>query len=247
MCEERDGTGSTVTKRFFAEGEQRIGGSDAGLYYYARDHLGSIRELLNNTGSVVGRYDYDPYGRSTTVVNNTLPDFNFTGLYRHSASNLDFAIYRAYDANLGRWLTRDPIGEEGGVNLYAYVFNGPLNLIDPFGLAVGDWWDLPSNYRRAQEIAREELAKHRGHNDCDDAIRHAEWSQRMTQELGNIYAWAFGTGHEITDMLHGQPLGEMTMDLHNNGVGRSAAGRTIDQVKLQTSPGFGLIPWHPYR
>jgi len=44
------------------------------------------------------------------------------------------APYRFYDANLGRWLSRDPIGEEGGINLYGYVGNSPTNLTDPLGL-----------------------------------------------------------------------------------------------------------------
>jgi RHS repeat-associated protein len=68
------------------------------------------------------------------VIKTTLPDFNFTGLYRHSASNLDLAVYRAYDPNLGRWLSRDPIAENGGVNLYGYAANDPLRFVDPFGL-----------------------------------------------------------------------------------------------------------------
>lgn len=44
------------------------------------------------------------------------------------------ALYRAYDANLARWISRDPIGENGGPNLYGYVQNNPLNLTDPLGL-----------------------------------------------------------------------------------------------------------------
>jgi len=105
-----------------------------GAYFYSRDHLGSIREMTDASGTVVARYDYDPFGRSTTVIGTNKPDFNFTGLYRHSPSNLDLAVYRAYDPDLGRWLSRDPIAELGGVNLYAYVADNPVHARDPFGL-----------------------------------------------------------------------------------------------------------------
>ncbi|HAF15733.1 MAG TPA: hypothetical protein DCK99_18980 [Blastocatellia bacterium] len=90
--------------------------------------------MVDASGTVLARYDYDSWGRSTTVINTNKPDFNFTGLYRHSKSNLDLATYRAYDPDLGRWLNRDPIGEKGGINLYAYVSNNSLNVVDPLGL-----------------------------------------------------------------------------------------------------------------
>src|SRR5207237_10725445 len=99
-----------------------------------RDHLGSIREMFTGGGTVVARYDYDPYGRSTTVLGTTPTDFNFTGLYRHSKSNLDLAVFRAYDSDLGRWLSRDPIGEKGGLNLYRYCGNRPVRSTDILGL-----------------------------------------------------------------------------------------------------------------
>lgn len=126
-CEYRDAK-DVVTLRLYPQGQY----SGTTPYYYTRDHLGSIREMLKKDGSVVGRYDYDPYGRSTTVK-NSVPDVNFTGFYRHSASNLDFAVYRGYDPDLGRWLSRDPIGEYGGVNMYSYVVNGPISSVDPLG------------------------------------------------------------------------------------------------------------------
>lgn len=90
--------------------------------------------MTNSSGTVVGRYDYDPYGRSTKVVNTTLPNYNFTGLYQHAKSGLDMAVYRFYDPDLGRWLSRDPIGEKGGINLYGYSNNDATNQIDLAGL-----------------------------------------------------------------------------------------------------------------
>jgi RHS repeat-associated protein len=128
-CEFRDAN-DVVTLFAYPQG-QYVGTTK---YFYFRDHLGSIREMMRANGTLVARLDYDPWGRSTTVINTTLPDFNFTGLYRHSASNLDLGVYRAYDPDLGRWLSRDPIAETGGINLFAYVQNNPANAADPFGL-----------------------------------------------------------------------------------------------------------------
>jgi hypothetical protein len=56
------------------------------------------------------------------------------------------------------------------------------------------------DYGKARAIAMEELRLHRGHNDIDDALRHAEWSCRMTKEIGPYTA---GVGHEIDGWLHG--------------------------------------------
>jgi uncharacterized protein RhaS with RHS repeats len=68
---------NAVTQRNFAQG-QYVGTT---AYFYTRDHLGSIREMFTGGGTVVARYDYDPFGRSTTVLGTTPTDFNFTGLF----------------------------------------------------------------------------------------------------------------------------------------------------------------------
>ena len=105
-------------------------------YFYTRDHLGSIREVTDSTGAIHARYDYDPYGRRTKLSGDLDADFGFTGFYYHSNSGLQLALYRAYDADSGRWINRDPIEESGGLNLYGYVANNVVNAIDPLGL---DW------------------------------------------------------------------------------------------------------------
>ena len=158
IAEERDSTGANVTKRFFAEGEQRVGGSDAGLYYYSRDHLGSIREVTDLNDNVVAQMDYDPWGNESVVAGNMNFDFGFTGHYFHQPSGMNLAKYRAYNPTLGRWISRDPLDDaemSEGPNLYLYVHNDSINVIDPLGLAckwftktdgqLTDWQNLVSH------------------------------------------------------------------------------------------------------
>jgi len=140
--EERDGSGN-VTKRFYPEGVQVAGAS----LFYTLDRLGSIRELTDSTGAVRARYDYDPYGRRTKSTGDLEADFGFTGQYYHAPSKLHLAVYRAYDADVGRWINRDPVAEAGGLNLYRYVKNSPTRYTDSLGLSgimfisykSGDW------------------------------------------------------------------------------------------------------------
>lgn len=147
---------------------------------------------------------------------------------------------RDYDPAMGRWTGKDPIRFLGGdANLYGYVVGDPVNLIDSAGLAVGDWWDLPANIERAKHIAAEELAKRPlSHNDIGDAMRHAEWMRRTTQETNAFTAWIAGTGHEIEGLAKGQGWDETLMDLHNNSVGRDAGvnNSPVDLNKLWTLP-----------
>jgi RHS repeat-associated protein len=130
ICEERDSTGSTTTKRFFAEGEQQ--GSDN--FFYTRDHLGSVREITETSLNVSGRYDYSPHGRTTKISGDRDSSFTFTGHYSHAPSGLLQTHYRIYEPNLGRWLSEDPSGLSSGLNLYRYVENACVNLVDPTGL-----------------------------------------------------------------------------------------------------------------
>jgi RHS repeat-associated protein len=160
ICEERDSTGANVTKRFFADGEQRVGGSDAGNYYYSRDHLGSIREVTNSSGNLYAQYDYDTWGNSVVVAGKMNVDFGYTGHYHHAPSGLNLTLYRAYNSALGRWLSRDPIGEENGLNLYAYVNDNPVNLADPLGL------------RPLTDCEKNALAPYIPQSDLDNADLH---------------------------------------------------------------------------
>jgi len=103
LCEEHSGSG--VTKRFFGQGEQILGSN----YYFTRDHLGSVREVTDSTGTMQARYDYDPYGRQTQLFGTLVADFGYAGMYYHAISGLNLTLFRQFDPNAGRWLSRDPL------------------------------------------------------------------------------------------------------------------------------------------
>ena len=134
IAEERDTTGANVTKQFYAQG---FVDSDLTKLYYTRDHLGSIRELTDSSQVVRARYDYDPYGRMTKISGDRDSFLGYTNMQWHMQSGLNLTMFRAYDPNVGRWISQDPIGELGGVNLYDYVVNNPISFGDELGLNPG--------------------------------------------------------------------------------------------------------------
>lgn len=90
--------------------------------------------MTDNSGAVQALYSYDPFGVVSTLQESTPSDFGYSGHYYHSRSNLNLPVYRAYSPSLGKWLSRDPLGERISQNLNAYVGNNPINLRDPLGL-----------------------------------------------------------------------------------------------------------------
>ncbi|WP_343995930.1 RHS repeat-associated core domain-containing protein, partial [Ideonella azotifigens] len=133
LCQARDGS-DAVTRRYFAEGEFRP--ANSAKYYYNRDKLGSVRNVTNvASGAVQGSLDYDAYGNSVATGGTpTSTDFRYAGMFYHATSGLYLTPFRAYNPAAGRWLSRDPIAENGGVNLYSYVKGNPASQIDPLGL-----------------------------------------------------------------------------------------------------------------
>lgn len=133
-------------------------------YYYVQDGLGSVTQLVTNSGTVASQFAFDPYGNRSIVSGTVTSDVGYAGYFNHAASGLDFAIYRAFDPVHARWLNRDPIGEAGGINLYAYVDGNPLSETDPLGFCgpgKSTEPSKPSCETLAAQIAatRNELAK----------------------------------------------------------------------------------------
>jgi RHS repeat-associated protein len=109
---------------------QKIGTT---LYYFAQDHLGSTTALTDSKGALVERETYDAYGNTAGTAKTR---YGFTGRERDSLTGLQYNRARFYDPQLGRFISEDPIGLNGGLNFYAYVENSPINATDPSGLCT---------------------------------------------------------------------------------------------------------------
>ncbi|HET7461048.1 MAG TPA: RHS repeat-associated core domain-containing protein [Longimicrobium sp.] len=105
------------------------------IYYYTTDFPGNVVALINKNRQVVARYTYDDFGHSTAPVDSTGGQpLRYAGRELDSATGLYYVRARWYDPDLGRFVSEDPVGLEGGLNLYAYVDDNPVNGRDPSGL-----------------------------------------------------------------------------------------------------------------
>lgn len=113
-------------------------------------------------GTVAQRLDYDAWGK---VLNDTLPGFQpfgfAGGLYDVDTGFVHFGA-RDYDPSIGRWTAKDPIRFGGGVNLYAYVGNDPINKFDPSGLCPTGLGIAQWLLGKADYVAINLASSHRG-------------------------------------------------------------------------------------
>jgi len=114
-------------------------GPAAGTHFAAYDGNGNIAALsAASDGSESARYEYGPFGEPIRISGPAaaLNPFRFSTKRTDPTTDLVLYEYRVYQPSTGRWPNRDPIGELGGINLYAYVYNNPLSYIDRDGLDV---------------------------------------------------------------------------------------------------------------
>lgn len=147
VLQERDSSNNpwvTYTRGIDLSGQLQGAGGIGGLLartdpdgtaYYHGDGSGNITALIDSAQQIVARYLYDPFGNllgaSGPLAQANL--YRFSSKEFHPTANLYYYGFRYYEPNLQRWLNRDPIGEAGGVNLYGFNFNSPVNWVDTDG------------------------------------------------------------------------------------------------------------------
>ena len=110
------------------------------------DHQGSVRDVIDNQGTVLNHITYDSFGQVTNQSNPTAYfRFGYTGRELDQESGQYFYRARYYDPSVGRFISEDPIGfDAGDTNLYRYVSNSSPNYVDPTGNYIESGWDLLS-------------------------------------------------------------------------------------------------------
>ncbi|MFH1101208.1 MAG: RHS repeat-associated core domain-containing protein [Methanobacteriota archaeon] len=103
-------------------------------YYQYLDALNSVTDILDENEHVVASYVYDEFGN--ILSGNAGGQFatKYTGREWDNESGLYYYRMRNYDPEIGRFTSKDPLGMIAGTNLYCYVYNNPVNLVDPLGL-----------------------------------------------------------------------------------------------------------------
>ena len=162
-------------------------------FYPAYDAQGNVTGLIDTSGNLDAAYEYDPFGKLIRYAGARSASMSllYGTKYLDMETGLIYYGYRYYDPRQGRFINRDPIGEEGGVNLYGFVGNNPVNRLDFLGLYMPDECDPD-------------------HDDYDDANCLEILESRMPiHDLDEFQVVGLGDQKEIRTFLSGfGPIGD---------------------------------------
>ena len=182
QIEELDGANSDaiLKKRIWGLNKLVADIHSSTAYYVLGDANKNISEYLDSSGTIQAHYECSPFGKITAKTGTKQNDFDFrfSSEYYDSETSLVYYNFRYYSSILGRWLSRDPIEEEGGYNLYGFIYNDSINCQDELGL---------DTYRQNRQLNPKEL-KYR------DPVWHPVshtfiFTTNKDGSLKNTYSW----------------------------------------------------------
>jgi len=208
-------------------------------YFYLKDHLGSIRAVINQNNVIVQAQDYDPWGHIARTWDSTSADYKFTGKEHDKESSYDYFGARYYDSRVGRWGSVDPLFEKHiQWTPYNYVLGNPMALIDPDGKdprrnQLGSYKDVLKVIKNSKDKSFEGLTA---------AFANLEYNKDDKEKKG-LFLYTRNEG--IIDMKHFFAAADWASKLSNTG-SSIAEGMVLDlglakevqQFVLGTKSGF---------
>ncbi len=107
-------------------------------YAYLYDGKGNVEAILDNAQAIMAAYRYDSFGALLAKTGTFEQPFGFSTKRYNAPVGMVQYEFRNYFPEIARWDRRDPLGEQGGPNLYAFVGNNPVNWVDPLGISKAE-------------------------------------------------------------------------------------------------------------
>jgi RHS repeat-associated protein len=214
-----------LTPCAFTDLTKKDGSWDGESYAVHTDHLGTPFSVSNSKGDIVWDVEFLPYGEIQQLYKNEITfNFRLPGQYFDEETGLHYNRHRYYDPGFGRYITPDPIGVSGGINLYVYTQN-PLKEVDFLGLSKKHGKNKEEGNRPGKESVTKkgdatdaDLAKIRVEDNPKSAAKKVKVSKSKYPES---YEHAKSTGNEI---------GPFTVDRQGRNARRRANLKGKDKV-----------------
>ena len=185
------------------------------LHWVGSDHLGGTVRVLDDSFTALDGMRYRPYGEDRDTGSSLNTDRKFTGQTEDEAAGLYWYASRAYDPEIGRFVSPDSIvpapGNPQSLNRYSYVYNNPLGLVDPTGYVPQDQYQ--AWVKRFEAAHQDREVTERDWLDYQFSLEHpgtgpnGTWTKqnwvaysRVRQELGDLIEHV-GTSNDSNEPL----------------------------------------------